>query len=85
MSRTALRAFVPWVISLVGILIGSEQFAPRAGRAALIGEVSLGGEIRTVPGLLPMVVALARRRVGRVIVPDSSAHGVKKRKAGTVR
>jgi magnesium chelatase family protein len=53
----------------IGILLGSEQFTPVTGRAALIGEVSLGGEIRTVPGLLPMVAALARRRVGRVIVP----------------
>ena len=57
----------------IGILLGSEQFVPLAGRAALIGEVSLGGEIRTVPGLLPMVAALARRRVGRVIVPADGA------------
>src|SRR5215218_5193420 len=57
----------------IGILIGSEQFTPLAGRAALIGEVSLGGEIRTVPGLLPMVAALARRRVGRVLVPADGA------------
>jgi magnesium chelatase family protein len=53
----------------IGILIGSEQFTARAGRAALIGEVGLGGEIRPVPGLLPMVAALARRGVRRVIVP----------------
>lgn len=53
----------------IGILIGSEQFTPLAGRAALIGEVSLGGEIRPVPGLLPMVAALARRGLRRVIVP----------------
>jgi len=53
----------------VGILIGSEQFTARPGRAALIGEVSLGGEIRPVPGLLPMVAALARHGVRRVIVP----------------
>lgn len=57
----------------IGILIGSEQFTARAGRAALIGEVSLGGEIRTVPGMLPMVAALARRRVARVIVPAEGA------------
>jgi magnesium chelatase family protein len=57
----------------VGILIGSEQFTPRAGRAALIGEVSLGGEIRSVPGLLPMVAALSRRGVRRVIVPADGA------------
>jgi magnesium chelatase family protein len=53
----------------VGILIGSEQFLARPGRVALIGELSLGGEIRPVPGLLPMVAALARRGVKRVIVP----------------
>jgi magnesium chelatase family protein len=53
----------------IGILIGSEQFTPRTGRAAMIGEVSLGGEVRPVPGLLPMVAALARRGVRRVIVP----------------
>jgi len=58
----------------IGILIGSEQFTARAGRAALIGEVSLGGEIRPVPGLLPMVAALARRGVRRVIVPAEGLH-----------
>jgi len=57
----------------IGILIGSEQFTPRPGRAALIGEVSLGGEIRRVPGLLPMVAALARRGVRRVVVPADGA------------
>jgi len=53
----------------VGILLGSEQFTARAGRAALIGEVGLGGEVRSVPGVLPMVAALARRGLARVIVP----------------
>ena len=57
----------------IGILIGSEQFTARAGRAALIGEVSLGGEVRAVPGLLPMVAALARRGVRRVVVPADGA------------
>jgi len=58
----------------VGILIGSDQFTARPGRAALIGEVSLGGEVRHVPGLLPMVAALARRGVRRVIVPAEGLH-----------
>ncbi|HYL39692.1 MAG TPA: YifB family Mg chelatase-like AAA ATPase, partial [Candidatus Binatus sp.] len=53
----------------VGILVGSEQFTPASGRAALIGELSLSGELRRVPGLLPMVAALARRGIARVIVP----------------
>ncbi len=57
----------------IGILVGSEQFTPRPGRAALIGELSLGGEVRTVPGLLPMVLALARRGVARIVVPADGA------------
>jgi magnesium chelatase family protein len=52
----------------LGILLGSEQVVP-SGRPALLGELSLGGELRVVPGLLPMVAALARRGVGRVVVP----------------
>ena len=56
----------------VGILLGSEQIRPGAGRIALIGELSLGGEVRSVPGVLPMVAALAQRGIGRVIVAASA-------------
>lgn len=54
----------------VAILLGSEQVRAPAGRIALIGELSLGGEVRAVPGILPMMAALARRGLRRVIVPD---------------
>jgi magnesium chelatase family protein len=50
------------------ILLGSEQVRA-TGRWALVGELSLGGEVRPVPGLLPMVAALRRRGVRHVIVP----------------
>jgi magnesium chelatase family protein len=50
------------------ILLGSEQVRA-TGRWALVGELSLGGEVRPVPGLLPMVAALWRRGVRRVVVP----------------
>ncbi len=50
------------------ILLGSEQVRA-TGRWALVGELSLGGEVRPVPGLLPMVAALCRRGVRRVVVP----------------
>jgi magnesium chelatase family protein len=52
----------------LGILVGSEQ-VKAGGRWAVLGELSLGGELRSMPGLLPMVLALARRRVKRVVVP----------------
>ena len=57
----------------IGILLGSEQVVAGPGRIAMIGELSLGGEVAAVPGVLPMVAALARRGVGRVIVPAESA------------
>ncbi|HET9082763.1 MAG TPA: YifB family Mg chelatase-like AAA ATPase [Candidatus Limnocylindrales bacterium] len=52
----------------IGILLGSEQV--RAGPAAVgfIGELGLDGDIRPVPGILPMVAALADRGIERVVV-----------------
>ena len=56
----------------MGILLGSEQLRATPGRLALIGELGLGGEVRRVPGILPMCLALARRGVTRVIVPEEA-------------
>ena len=56
----------------VAILLGSEQ-ARADGSWALIGELSLGGELRRVPGILSMVAALRRRGVARVVVPEEAA------------
>ncbi|HSO30252.1 MAG TPA: YifB family Mg chelatase-like AAA ATPase [Candidatus Sulfomarinibacteraceae bacterium] len=56
----------------VGILLGSEQFTALAARTALIGELSLGSEVRPVPGLLPMLTALAADGVKRALVPAAS-------------
>ncbi len=52
----------------IGILLGSEQVRPGSRRVAMVGELSLGGEVRSVPGVLPMVAALARRGVRSVAV-----------------
>ena len=57
----------------LGILLGSEQVTAGPGRLALIGELSLGGDVVTVPGVLPMVAALARRGVARAILPTDAA------------
>lgn len=64
----------------VAILLGSEQVRA-TGRWAFIGELSLGGDLRPVPGMLPMVAALTRRGAGRMVVPAEAldearlAHG----------
>jgi magnesium chelatase family protein len=57
----------------VGILLGSEQLRATPGQVALIGELGLGGEVRAVPGILPMGLALARSGVRRVVVPSDAA------------
>ena len=53
----------------IGILLGSEQLRAGRGRVGLIGELGLGGEVRHVPGILPMVIALGQRGVRRIVVP----------------
>ena len=57
----------------IGILLGSEQLRAARGRVALIGELGLGGEVRAVPGVLPMGLALVAAGVHRVLVPASAA------------
>ncbi len=57
----------------IGILLGSEQVRPGPRRIALIGELSLSGDVQSVPGILPMVAALARRGYQRVAVARSAA------------
>jgi magnesium chelatase family protein len=52
----------------LGILVGSEQVVPRDPWPT-IGELSLGGEIRPVPGILPLALALRRHGQARVAVP----------------
>ncbi len=56
----------------IGILLGSEQVRA-AGRWAFIGELSLGGDLRSVPGVLPMVTALIARGARRIVVPTDAA------------
>src|SRR4029079_14524166 len=69
-QRQASHALALAVAS--GILLGSEQVRAAPGRAALVGELSLGGEVRPVPGILPMGAALAPRGLRRVVVPAAS-------------
>jgi magnesium chelatase family protein len=56
----------------VGILLGSEQVRAGSAWIALIGELSLGGEVCSVPGVLPMVAALAGLGLRRVVVAEAA-------------
>lgn len=57
----------------MGILLGTEQVRAGPRPVALLGELSLGGEVRALAGILPMVHALARHGVARVVVAVEAA------------
>ncbi len=56
----------------IGILVASGQIRPSGGPWALLGELSLGGAVLAVPGVLPMVSTLARSGHVRVAVPAAN-------------
>ncbi len=56
----------------MGVLLGSEQVTADLAGVGLVGELGLGGEVRRVPGLLPMALALRDRGVRRVLVPEEA-------------
>src|SRR6478672_8147929 len=53
----------------IGILVASAQIRPSGGPWAVVGELSLGGQVMSVPGMLPMVSTLARQGHRRIAVP----------------
>jgi magnesium chelatase family protein len=56
----------------VGLLAACDEKIPRLALqgAVLIGELTLDGRIRCVPGVLPMVMAASARGIDRVYVPE---------------
>jgi magnesium chelatase family protein len=52
----------------IGILLGSEQVRAGPGAVGFIGELGLDGDVRPVPGILPMAAALAGRGIARLVV-----------------
>lgn len=57
---------------LLGILAASGQLTAPLGNSAFVGELSLGGEIRPVDGVLPMVLAAKEAGVETVFVPKET-------------
>ena len=58
---------------LVGILSASGQLCWEDPDCAFVGELSLGGALRPVVGMLPMALAAKAAGVKRLYVPQSSA------------
>ena len=56
----------------LGVLIGDGEIRPATLDWALLGELSLGGELRPVPGVLPMVAVLVGAGHPRVVVPAAN-------------
>jgi magnesium chelatase family protein len=56
----------------LGVLIGDGEIAAASGSWAVLGELSLGGEVRPVPGVLPMVATLTAAGHVRIAVPAAN-------------
>ena len=57
----------------IGILVASGQIRTSGGPWAVVGELSLGGQVMPVPGMLPMTSTLAHQGHRRIAVPNGNA------------
>ena len=58
----------------LGILAASSTLdAPDLERTGAIGELSLDGAVRSVPGILPMILAARQLGIQRFLVPEANA------------
>ncbi len=58
---------------LLGILTCAGELPPPPEDSAFFGELSLGGELRPVPGALPMALEAERQGLRRLFVPAANA------------
>ena len=57
----------------VGILLATEQVSADLSSAALVGELSLDGEVRTITGVLPMAACAHEHGLTTLYVPKGNA------------
>ena len=58
---------------LVGILAASGDLKQPSDTAAFLGELSLTGELRAIPGALPMAIAAQRAGIRELYLPEENA------------
>jgi magnesium chelatase family protein len=58
---------------LLGILVATGSIDPLPDSAAFLGELSLSGELRHVPGALPMALSAGRAGIKELYVPADNA------------
>ena len=58
---------------LIGILLASENMKPLPESCAFLGELSLSGDVRPVPGVLPMALYAERAGIKELFVPAENA------------
>lgn len=58
---------------LIGILASAGEIKKIPENAAFLGELSLGGEVRPVPGVLPMALSAQRLGIDTLFVPAENA------------
>ncbi|MBI4054099.1 MAG: YifB family Mg chelatase-like AAA ATPase [Candidatus Doudnabacteria bacterium] len=57
----------------VSILINSGQLAASVGKTLFLGELALDGQVRPVPGVLPIVISAKERGFEEIVVPQDNA------------
>lgn len=61
---------------LMAVLLADGEITASTDGAAFLGELSLGGELRALPGVLPMVLGAAKLGLREVVIPlDNAAEG----------
>jgi len=59
--------------SALGILVASGQIPSLTSQYLVLGELSLNGEVRRVPGVLPIALAAKQANLKGMIVPEANA------------
>lgn len=57
----------------VGLLAASKQIPLSAFKGALLGELSLSGEVRPIPGIIPLLLYAKKSGMSPVIIPKGNA------------